>query len=238
LAARLSTRFRVVCPDVVGRGQSDWFTNPDLYSVPIYIADMVTLVARLGVDKVDWVGTSMGGLIGMLYAALPGNAVDRLVMNDIGPVVSAAGRDRISGYVGVLPTFPDFDTAERALRTLMVDFGPHTDSQFRVLSQAFIVERDGVWTFHYDPKIAVAYHAAAKSNGFAPLWPFWDAIKASTLVLRGARSDILSAETANEMMTRGPRAQQYVVDGVGHAPTLIAEDQLAAVEQFLGKDRF
>ena len=233
LADRLSATHRVICPDVAGRGASEWLSDPNLYAVPQYVADMVTLVARLDVERLDWVGTSMGGLIGMVYAALPGNPIARFVLNDIGPVVSPAGLERIAGYVGVLPSYPDFATAEKALRQLMVDFGPHTDEQFRLLSRHFIVERDGSWTYHYDPAIATPFKAARSSDGFAPLWPLWDAIRARVLVLRGAHSDILQAATAAEMAARGPRATVHEVAGVGHAPTLIAEDQLAVVEQFL-----
>ncbi|MFT3803295.1 MAG: alpha/beta hydrolase [Burkholderiaceae bacterium] len=233
LASRLARRFRVVCPDVVGRGASDRFGKPDLYTVPIYVADMVTLVARLGVESVDWVGTSMGGIIGMVYAATPGNPIRRLVLNDIGPEISEAGLQRIGGYVGEIPTFASFDEAERAVRQLIADFGPLDDAQFRVLSRHYIVERDERWTFHYDPAIAQAFHAAQASGPAAPLWPLWDAIQGPALVVRGSRSDILSAEVAQQMTQRGPRAQCYEVDGVGHAPSLIPDDQVAAIERFL-----
>ncbi len=237
VASRLAKRFRVVCPDVVGRGASDRFGKPDWYTVPVYVADMVTLVARLGVESIDWIGTSMGGIIGMVFAATPGNPIRRLVVNDIGPEISEAGLQRIGGYVGNIPTFASFDEAERALRLLMVDFGPHDDAQFRVLSRHYIVERDGRWTYHYDPAIAQAFHAAQSGGPAVPLWPLWDAIKGPALVVRGTRSDILSTEVARQMAQRGPRAQLYEVEGVGHAPTLIADDQIAAVERFLINDR-
>lgn len=233
LAQRLSTRFRVVCPDIAGRGESEWLAEPALYSIPQYIADCVTLVARLDVPRVCWVGTSMGGLIGMLLAALPGNPVSRLVMNDIGPVVSRDGGSRIAGYVGVLPQFASFEAGERALRVLMADFGPHDDRQFRYLSRHFIVQRDGAWTFNYDPKIAIAYKEAAAKGPLPSLWTYWDAVRCPTLVLHGSRSDVLSDDTATQMTTRGPHAALVRVDGVGHAPTLIVEDQVASVERFL-----
>lgn len=235
LAARLSQRWRVVCPDMIGRGRSDRVADPQLYALPQYIADCVTLVARLDVERVAWVGTSMGGLIGMLLAALPGTPIGRLVLNDIGPEIDAAGRARIGGYVGQDPQFATEAEGVAALRELMRDFGPHTDDQFRLLTRNFLVPRDAGFTFAYDPAIALAFREQQAAP--APdLWPVYDAIRCPTLVTRGAQSDILSATTAAAMTQRGPRAQCIVFDGVGHAPTFIAADQVDAVERFLSAE--
>jgi pimeloyl-ACP methyl ester carboxylesterase len=232
LAARLSRRWRVVCPDMIGRGRSDRAADPQLYALPQYIADCVTLIARLDVERVAWVGTSMGGLIGLLLAAMPGTPIGRLVLNDIGPVIDEAGRARIATYVGHDPVFATEAEAVAALRELMRDFGPHTDDQFRLLSRNYLVRRNGGWGFGYDPAIALPYRAQQGEQ--APdLWPMYDAIRCPTLVTRGAQSDILSAATAAQMTQRGPKAACVVFEGVGHAPTLIASEQIDAVERFL-----
>lgn len=230
LANRLASRFRVVCPDMIGRGRSDRGADPAMYVVPQYVSDCVTLIARLDADRVHWIGTSMGGLIGMSMASLPGNAVASLVLNDIGPVIDPAGLARIAGYVGQNPRFASFEEGEKALRELMVDFGPHTDEEFRLLSRHFIVNRGDHWGFHYDPAIAVPFRSAPPAP---ELWPLYDAITVPTLLLRGAQSDVLAEDVASAMQARGPRARRVDFEGVGHAPTLIADDQIAAVERFL-----
>jgi pimeloyl-ACP methyl ester carboxylesterase len=248
LAARLSERYRVVCPDMAGRGRSDRLADPMSYAVPQYVADCVTLVARLDVEKVDWIGTSMGGLIGMSLAALPGNPVARLVLNDIGPSIEPAGLARIGGYVGDDPSYESFEQGERALRELMRDFGPHTDAEFRLLSRHYLVRKPAAgetggageaperWGHHYDPAIAVPFRALA-GQPQPDLWPFWAAIRCPTLAIRGAQSDILTADVAARMAASGPRAEVVEFEGIGHAPTLIADAQIAAVERFLNKEQ-
>ncbi len=232
LAERLSTRYRVVCPDMIGRGRSDFGADVSQYELPQYIADCVTLVARLDVENLTWLGTSMGGVIGMIMASIPGNAVRRLVLNDIGPVVSVTGAGRIAGDIGDDPTFTDFAHGERVLRGRMSEFGPHSDEQFRVLSRNYVVQRDGRWTFHYDPRVGQAFKVATTKPA-PPLWAVYDAIKCPVGVLRGGKSDVLTADTAAEMTRRGPRAELIELPGIGHAPTLIADDQIAAIERLL-----
>jgi pimeloyl-ACP methyl ester carboxylesterase len=232
LADRLAKRFCVIAPDVAGRGRSEWLPNPMLYQFPQYVADVVTLVARLDVQKLAWVGTSMGGLIGMLYASMPGHPITQLVLNDIGPVIAEQGRQRIASYVGKLSSYSSFEQAEAALRLMMVDFGPHSDAQFRVLSRNYLRESQGQWGFHYDPAISVPFRSGAQEP-VADLWPLYESLDMPTLVVRGAQSDILARDTALAMTQRGPRAQLVEFMGVGHAPTLIADDQVDAVDQFL-----
>ena len=233
LAERLQDGWRVVCPDMIGRGASDFMADPNLYSVPQYVADCVTLIARLGRDSVTWLGTSMGGMIGMALASMPGAPISRLILNDIGPVIDPVGRDRITGYVGAQTRFASFEEGERTMRQNMSEFGPHDDAQFRYLSRHSIVQRDGQWTYHYDPNIAVPYKQAM-SQPWPPLWPMYDAIACPTALIRGGQSDILSAAVAQEMTGRGPRASLVTIPGVGHAPTFIADDQIAVVERLLG----
>ncbi|GAA4404069.1 alpha/beta fold hydrolase [Quisquiliibacterium transsilvanicum] len=232
LAERLADRYRVVCPDMLGRGTSDRAADPALYAVPQYIADCITLIARLDVEELTWLGTSMGGVIGMAVAAMPGNAVRRLILNDIGPEVGQVGIGRIGGDIGDDPTFASFEEGERELRGRMSEFGPHNDEQFRYLSRHYVVQRDGRWTFHYDPGIGAGFRAAAGQP--APsLWPFYEAIRCPVRVIRGASSDILSEQTALEMTRRGPKARVEVVPGVGHAPSLIPAEQIDLVERML-----
>lgn len=233
LAERLSENHRVVCPDIVGRGRSGRLIDPMLYMIPQYVADCVTLIARLDVERVDWVGTSMGGLIGMMLAALPGNPIARLVLNDVGPYIDPDGLARIAAYVGDDPTFDSFEQGEATLRRLMKDFGPHTDEQFRLLSRHYVLKNKGEkWGYHYDPSIAVPFRAASGAPQ-PDLWPLWDMIQAPTLVLRGEHSDVLAQDVADKMASRGPRPRIVPIAGVGHAPTLIAADQIAAVESFI-----
>ncbi len=233
LAAAMSDRYRVVCPDVVGRGDSDWLRDPMRYAIPQYVADMVTLIARLDVETVHWVGTSMGGLIGMSLAAQEGTPVARLVLNDAGPVVTKASLERIATYVGLAPPMPTFEAAEQLVRLVSAPFGPHTDEEWRFLTEV-VVRRlaDGGYRFHYDPRIAEPLRRDPPEKDLE-FWPVFDAVRCPTLVLRGEHSDLLTRETVAQMGTRGPRAKSVEIPGVGHAPTLLHADQIARVREFL-----
>ncbi|HVL56880.1 MAG TPA: alpha/beta hydrolase [Burkholderiaceae bacterium] len=234
IAQRLSRRFRVVCPDMIGRGRSDWVEDPMLYVVPQYVADCVTLVARLGVDEVDWLGTSMGGLIGLGLASLNGHPIRRLILNDIGPEIDPVGLARIASYAGAHPYFDSFEQGEERLRQISAEFGPHTPEQFRILSSHYVVQRDGRWTFHFDPSIGTPFKALFHAK-MPSAWPQYDAIRCPTLVIRGERSDVLSRATAEQMTQRGPRATLVELPGVGHAPTFIPDDQIEVVERYLAR---
>lgn len=236
LARDLSAEYRVVCPDVVGRGQSDWLVDPMGYGIPQYAADMVTLVARLNVPQVDWVGTSMGGLIGMLLAGLPNTPVRRLVLNDVGPVIQPVALKRIGTYLGVPAHWKTEQEAADALWAISQGFGPHTREEWLALTRPQLKADGAGFKPHYDPAIAVPVRAATPemaAAGEAALWAAYDRITAPTLLLRGALSDLLSADTAAAMTQRGPRALLHDLPGVGHAPTLVAADQRAAVRDFL-----
>ena len=240
LAQDLARDCRVVCPDVAGRGRSDWLADPMAYVIPTYVADMVTLVARLGADQVDWVGTSMGGIIGMALASLTNAPVRRLVVNDVGPAIEAVALARIGSYVGQPAFWRSAEEAAVALRVISAGFGPHTDAEWLALTRPQLVpaEQDGVPGFkpHYDPAIAVPFRSTTPELAAASealLWQAWDRITAPTLLLSGAESDLLSAATAQAMSRRGPRAQVHELPGVGHAPTLVAPDQRALVRSFL-----
>ena len=233
LALAMSGEYRVVCPDVAGRGTSDWLTVSDDYAPPQYVADMVTLIARLDVETVYWVGTSMGGLIGMLLAAQPGNPIRRLVLNDVGPVISGVSLQRIGQYIGKAPKFPDLAAAEQYIRAVSAPFGPHTDAQWRHLTvHAVRREADGQYAMAYDPEIAAPFRKITHYVD-TDLWGFYDRVHCPTLLVRGAQSDLLSASVAEQMTARGPKASLAEIPGVGHAPTLMDEEQIGIVRSFL-----
>ncbi|MDH3320726.1 MAG: alpha/beta hydrolase [Betaproteobacteria bacterium] len=233
LARALCGRYRVVCPDVAGRGDSGWLADPMLYGVPQYVADMVTLIARLDVERVHWVGTSMGGLIGMALAAQPDSPVAKLVLNEAGPVIAKAALERIGQYLGAAPNFPNVEAAEQVIRAVAAPFGPHSDAEWRFLTEVVLRKNaDGSYRFQYDPKIAEPFRRQMPEKDLE-LWPVWDAVRCPTLVIRGAQSDLLSRATAEAMTQRGPKAKLVELPGIGHAPTLLHADQIAIVREFL-----
>jgi len=231
LAADLSRDRRVVCPDVVGRGRSDRLVDPSDYGYPRYVADMVTLIARLDVERVDWVGTSMGGLIGLFLAATPGNPIRRLVLNDVGPFLPSAALAAIVDGLGE-KVFPDLEALERHLREASAGFGPLTDAQWHHLARHSAETRpDGTVARNYDPAIAVPLRAAPVED--VDLWPVWDAVRCPVLVVRGEQSPLLSEATVAEMCRRGPGVEVVTVPDTGHAPMLMEPGQIAAVRGFL-----
>jgi pimeloyl-ACP methyl ester carboxylesterase len=236
LAQALADDYRIVCPDVVGRGRSDWLRNKSLYDLPQYCADMTTLLARLDVETVHWVGTSMGGLIGMALASRPESPITRLVLNDIGPVLSAASLVRVGEFLGKAPRFDGIDDAEAFVRFVSAPFGSLSDAQWRHLTVHLLrTAADGKLVFAYDPGIAQRYREMQASCGGKDIemWPLYDGIACPTLLLRGATSDVLTHETALQMSQRGPRARLIEVAGVGHAPMLMDAAQIAPVREFL-----
>jgi pimeloyl-ACP methyl ester carboxylesterase len=236
LAQDLAGEYRVVCPDVVGRGRSDWLAEPMGYGIPTYVADMVTLLARLDAETIDWVGTSMGGLIGLGVAALPGSPLRRLVLNDVGPAIQPAALQRIGTYLGQPVRWATVDDAAAALWSISQGFGPHSREQWLALTRPQLVADGDGFKSHYDPAIAIPVRAMTPemaAAGEAMLWQAYDRLVLPTLLLRGADSDLLSAATAAAMTQRGPRARLAEFAGVGHAPTLVQADQRAVVREFL-----
>lgn len=243
LCARGTEPIRVVCPDVVGRGRSDWLKDPMGYQIPTYVADMLALLAQLQPARLDWVGTSMGGLIGMVLCGQPDLplpvAVRRLVLNDVGPSIRWEALARIGTYLGQTGRFDSLQQAADAMGAISTGFGPHTPEQWLALSRGMVRSLDdgsGDVTLHYDPAIAQPFRtltAESAAQGEAALWQLYDAVRADTLLLRGAQSDLLSHDTAQAMTTRGPRARLVEFAGVGHAPTLVAADQIDCVRRFL-----
>lgn len=236
VARTMVDHYRVVCPDVVGRGRSDWLRDPMGYVLPQYAADMVTLLARLNARTVHWLGTSMGGVIGLGVAALQGSPVSKLVLNDVGPRLDPAGIARIGGYVGQIRRWNTLDEAADAIWAISTGFGPHSREQWLELTRPQLKADGEALVPRSDPAIAVPFKALtpeAAAAGEAALWQAYDAVRCPTLLLRGAQSDLLSHDTAREMTERGPRAQLVEFAGVGHAPTLVQPDQVRAVREFL-----
>ena len=267
---------RVICPDVVGRGESDWLKDPMLYQIPTYGADMLALLAQLhaqaAITTLDWFGTSMGGLIGLVVCGQPGLSsagppqeakapsggsaareaasvgaeffslpvpVHKLVLNDVGPAIEWLSIVRIGTYLGVPITFDSVQQGADAMWAISKGFGPHTPEQWLALSRPMlrpVPDAPGKLRLHYDPALAVPFKQASEAStlqGEKTLWQLYDNISAQTLLLRGADSDLLSPATAQAMGRRGPKARLVEFAGVGHAPTVVAANQLAAVAGFL-----
>lgn len=245
LVAGAGGSLRVVCPDIVGRGRSDWLQDPSHYQIPQYAADLVVLLrelqTRAPVQRLDWVGTSMGGLIGLGLFAQPALAapavLGRLVLNDVGPVIEWSALARIGTYLGQTGEFDSVAAAAEALQAISTGFGPHTPEQWLALTAPMLRPLpQGGWTLHYDPAIAVPFGALTPelaAAGEAALWQAWDALDVPVLLLRGEESDLLSAATAAAMGRRGPPTQRVSFAGVGHAPTLVQDDQVQVVTRFL-----
>ena len=233
---------RVICPDVVGRGRSDWLPDPMGYQFPQYASDMAVLIQSLNsqrpIQRLDWVGTSMGGVIGMLLAAqeMP-VPIRNLVLNDIGPPVSWKSIQFMQTYVGEVGRFASVQDAANAMWEVSKSFGPHTPAEWLALSQHMVKRLDdGAYCLHYDPQLRVPIRAVteeATKAGEATLWQIYDAVRCKTLLIHGAQSELLSVDAVKAMTQRGPRVQVATLEGVGHAPTLTHQDQIDIVLAFL-----
>jgi pimeloyl-ACP methyl ester carboxylesterase len=258
LAKALSTRYRVICPDVVGRGLSDWLSNPSFYALPQYVSDMVTLIARLQPKRLHWVGTSMGGLIGLIYGGalaqtrlksasltpaqrhttLPSAqlSLDSLVLNDVGPHLEPVSLARIGLYVGEDVSFSSFDQAVQYVRMTCESFGPHSPEQWADLTRHVYIEQAGLWVKHYDLSLAMPFKQSTPelaAQGEAFLWGAFTSLTIPIQIIRGQNSDLLSEQTCQKMLQCQPQACLNQIAGVGHAPTLMEPDQISLVSDFL-----
>ncbi|MEK0435247.1 MAG: hypothetical protein RL369_1296 [Pseudomonadota bacterium] len=236
LAVAMADHYRVICPDVVGRGRSAWLKDPKYYWVPQYVSDMVTLIARLDVPHVDWFGTSMGALIGMGLAAIPESPIRKMVMNDVGPALNFQALSRIGSYIGEDLRFENFQQARDYIRSISAPFGPHSEQEWDKLAADVLRQTDdGRWRRHYDVGLALPFKVMTEESakqGEAALWAAYDAVRCPVLLVRGADSDLLTRETAQHMTQRGPRAKLVELPGVGHAPTFMHDDQIALAREF------
>jgi len=236
LAVALSDTYRVVCPDVAGRGLSSWLTDPRGYGVAQYVADIVTLIARTGVESVDWFGTSMGGLIGMALAGLPDAPIGRMVLNDVGPHIEPESLARIGEYVGRDERFPSLQAGIDQAARLAASFGPLTADEWREINTPLLHEVEGEWRFRYDPRIAEPFKAVTPEQaelGEQLLWRALAAFRGAVLVVRGEQSDLLSRETVAKMIEAGHDVSSVEIPGVGHAPAFLSAEQIAVARRFL-----
>ncbi len=260
VAKQLSPYYRVICPDIVGRGASDWLADPTYYAVPQYVADILTLITHVKPQRLDWVGTSMGGLIALSVAAVkhstelkqfyafaePQLPFGKLVLNDVGPELNPEGLSRIAQYITSSSRFASWPEVLQAVRQRWVTFGPHTDEQWAHLAKYVFTQQGTSWANAYDPNIALAFQQQLALDqaqqgqltalAQQTLWQAFDSLTEPCLIVRGEFSDLLSPDTAHEMLVRQPQAVFYQVAGVGHAPTFMQADQLRVLSQFLMKE--
>jgi cobalt-zinc-cadmium efflux system protein len=237
LAKAMCQDYYVVCPDIVGRGQSDRLTNPMLYAVPQYVADMAQLVKQLGITQVNWFGTSMGGLIGMVYASMPNSPIIKMLINDVGPRIEPEAIARLGSYVGQPFSFTKREDALEKLNQICATFGEHTPQEWEVYNGPMLVQREGQWVMHYDPDIAVPFSSVnpimAKAGEMA-MWQAFKQIHIPMLIVRGGKSDLLSAATVAEMCKVNPYARSIEIPNVGHAPAFVKPEQIALAKEFFG----
>ena len=235
LAEAMSQVYYVVCPDVVGRGDSDRLKNPMLYAVPQYVADMASLIGHLGVAHVDWFGTSMGGLIGMVYAAMPKSPIRRMLINDVGPRIEPEAIKRLGSYVGQPFSFSNRADALRRLNEICASFGSHTPEEWEIYNGPMLVQKDGLWVMHYDPDISVPFASVnpimAKAGEIA-MWHAFKQIHIPMLIVRGGESDLLSAKTVSEMCKVNPYIRSIEIPAVGHAPAFVKSEQVDLAKEF------
>jgi cobalt-zinc-cadmium efflux system protein len=237
LAQAMCQDFYVVCPDVVGRGDSDRLSNPMQYAVPQYVADMIQLVKHLGAAQINWFGTSMGGLIGMMYAAMPNSPIRKMLINDVGPRIEPEAIARLGSYVGQAFSFSNRADALEKLNEICATFGDHTLEEWETYNGPMLVQHDGKWVMHYDPDIAVPFASVnpmiAKAGEMA-MWHVFKQIHIPVLIIRGGDSDLLSATTVAEMCKSNPYAHSIEIPNVGHAPAFVKAEQIALAKEFFG----
>jgi pimeloyl-ACP methyl ester carboxylesterase len=231
LAHALEQDRRVVCPDIVGRGRSDWLADKQQYTFATYCGDMVALMARLGNETFDWVGTSMGGFIGMFLAAQPNSPIRRLVINDAGAFVPKSAPQRMLEYVGIEQSFESLAEAEQYFRRIYSTFGTLTDAQWAELTRHSVRRRleDRAYTLTYDPDVVAPMRNPQDLN----LWPVWEEIRCPVLLLRGAESDVLTRDVVDRMLKRGPKTELVEFPGVGHAPALRDPQHIEVIKRWL-----
>ena len=235
LAQAMSNDYYVVCPDIVGRGDSDRLSNPMLYAVPQYVSDIATLVKKLGVSQVEWFGTSMGGLIGMVYAAMPNSPIRRMLINDVGPRIEPEAIKRLGSYVGQPFAFANREEALTRLNEICASFGEHTPQEWEIYNGPMLIQKEGKWIMHYDPDISVPFASVnpimAKAGEMA-MWHAFKQIHIPMLIVRGGNSDLLSAATVEKMCKLNPYARSIEIPNVGHAPAFVKPEQIALAKEF------
>ncbi|MFT5421523.1 MAG: pimeloyl-ACP methyl ester carboxylesterase [Candidatus Endobugula sp.] len=231
LAEELSKTYRVICPDIVGRGYSDWFGNKQNYNFLQYCADMNALIANLNVEKVHWIGTSMGGLIGLILGALTHTPIQSLILNDVGPNLKRAELQRLGQYIGKAPTFPTKEDLFAYYEKTYAAFGRLPKKQWQEMALYSAFEESYGYRMHYDPKIGDAFRASYSFYNF-DLWKYWEDIDCPSLLIRGELSTFFPQEVADKMCQRGSDVQFSEVKNVGHAPMLNSKTEINTIKKF------
>lgn len=236
LASDLSADFRIICPDIVGRGRSSWLENHDGYDIPYYIADVIALLNKFKPKTLSWVGTSMGGIIAMGFAMTGAYKINKLVLNDIGPFVDHTALRSVAEYVGQAPRFSTLEEAEQYCRQTYQSFGiEHDDDWHYFTKHSFTTDEEGMLVRAFDPAIAKKFASTIEGND-APdinLWPLWESVTCPTLAIHGAYSTILTEKTLEQMKHTGPPLTIFEVPNAGHAPALMDKDQIKHVHRWL-----
>lgn len=232
-AESLSNEYRIICPDVAGRGESEWLGDKAAYNTGTYAMDIVHLLNSLSLKNVYWVGTSMGGLIGMVVAAMFPSYIQKFVINDIGPFIPEAALLRLRDYVGKEVQFDTIEEVEKYLRSVMAPWGITQDAHWKHMAKYSFRERDGKFVLNYDPDIKQAFFAV---NGDLDMWELWDKITCPILVLRGSTSDLLTHETAERMQKSRVNIELIEFPNIGHAPALMEQDQIKKVSDWLSRE--
>jgi pimeloyl-ACP methyl ester carboxylesterase len=233
MAPAFTDGWRVIAIDMPGRGKSEWLKDPADYNYGTYVTDVGDLLDHLAVGAVDWVGTSMGGIIGMMMAGLAPSRISRLVLNDVGGAIPAEALRRILTYAGGTTQFASRAAAERALRANLAGFGIRSEANWqRLFSSSLVEENDGRTRMVYDPAIVASFPAPDDAKDI-DLWPVWEKVQCPTLILRGVESDMLTRETALRMRAEKSEVTLVEIPGAGHAPSLMEPDQIAPVLRWL-----
>jgi pimeloyl-ACP methyl ester carboxylesterase len=236
LARQLANTYRVICPDIVGRGQSDWLTDGADYTYQTYVQDLLQLIMQLNITELDWLGTSMGGLIGIFLTPLVPGIVQRLILNDVGPFIEGEQLSRIARYVGLVPIFKNLAEAMAYMKKAYAPFGITEHEHWQHFTESSVRQLDnGTWTTAYDPAIGSTTFRSEKDGKISDFdgWPFWEQVQCPTLIIRGGDSDILSPETYQRMLASRSNIEGIEFPGVGHAPALMDTAQIQAISDWL-----
>lgn len=229
IAAALSDHYRVISVDMPGRGDSDWMPNAEDYNYPFFQSLLVSVIAVTGAKQVDWIGTSMGGILGMGLASKPGNLIRRLVLNDIGPFISGESRGANADLAGAAVPFETEEDGIAFITETKKAFGPFTPQALRKFAlDSLARSADGKWRIHYDPRII-----AGRDRSDAVMWDLWNRISIPVFTLWGTESTLLQAATVEQMRATGPRTEVLPIEGVGHCPGLTSDREIGAIREFL-----
>ena len=236
IAHRMARKRRVICPDAAGRGKSDWLPNHEDYQIPQYNNDFNTLVAHIGCEQFDILGTSLGGMMGMILAAMPNTPIRRLIINDVAPEVPHSAMARLGSYLHLAPFFKNLDEVEAHLRKTLAPFNPMTDEDWQHLALTSSYEADGGYRLAFDPDISNTYGRRYWYLMYFNLWKYWVRIKCPVLILRGKKSDFLTDHLCERMLRKLPHANLIEFENTGHTPTLNAQEQIDPVIKWLDKN--